>query len=89
MRQLFCSFLPWFGSKEAKSIVPAVLILIMYRGKMLIARRADEGPFKGKWAFIGGRVEEGETFEQAAIRETREETDLEEKTANYQSFTWE
>lgn len=30
----------------------------------------------GGWSFPGGAVEQGETFEQAAIRETKEETGL-------------
>ena len=34
----------------------------------------------GKWAYPGGKLEEGETPRQAAIRETREETTL--KVAN-------
>jgi len=34
-------------------------------------------PF-GKWAFAKGHVEKGETIEQAAVRETREEMGIEE-----------
>jgi mutator protein MutT len=41
---------------------------------VLLARRA-KSPFK--WSFPGGRVEPGETSEDAAIREAREEVSVE------------
>lgn len=39
-------------------------------GKVLLLRRADSG----QWAFPGGHIEDGETAEQAAVRECEEET---------------
>lgn len=65
----------WFGCKKPKSIIPVVSVLIIYKDKILIGKRAEE-PAKGKWAFVGGHLEKGETLRQAAIRETREETGL-------------
>jgi 8-oxo-dGTP diphosphatase len=44
------------------------------RGVVLIRRGSE--PFKGKWALPGGFVEVGETVEEAADRETAEETSL-------------
>ncbi|MFE2850606.1 NUDIX hydrolase [Streptomyces lavendulae] len=44
---------------------------------LMIRRREREG--KLLWAFPGGGIEEGETPEQAAVRETAEEVDLEVK----------
>jgi DNA topoisomerase-1 len=50
---------------------------IMFRtpeGKVLLLRRAHEGgDHGGEWALPGGKVEEGETSEQAAVREVWEE----------------
>ncbi len=44
---------------------------------ILIERKFD--PFKGQWAIPGGMVEIGETVEQAAVREAKEETGLDVK----------
>ena len=45
-------------------------------GRIALVRRAIE-PGYGKWVFPGGAIEPGETPEQAAVREAREETGLE------------
>jgi len=44
-------------------------------GRLLLIKRGHE-PGKGLWSIPGGRVEPGETDEQAVIREVREETGL-------------
>ena len=46
------------------------------RGRVLLIRRKNE-PFKGQYAFPGGFIEVGETAENAALRELREETGIE------------
>jgi 8-oxo-dGTP diphosphatase len=42
-------------------------------GKFFIARRLPGGDLGGKWEFPGGKVEEGESDEDALIREYDEE----------------
>lgn len=57
------------------SIVPrAVVAAVIERdGLVLAARRPDKGHLAGLWEFPGGKVETGETPEQALAREIREE----------------
>jgi ADP-ribose pyrophosphatase len=43
---------------------------------VLLVRRANP-PHQGRWSLPGGSLEIGETVEQAAVRETREETGVE------------
>jgi len=45
-------------------------------GRLLLIRRGHE-PSRGLWSLPGGRVEPGETLEQAVVREVHEETGLE------------
>jgi ADP-ribose pyrophosphatase YjhB (NUDIX family) len=49
-------------------------------GELLFARRAVE-PCLGEWCLPGGFIELGETAEEAALRELREETNLQASRA--------
>lgn len=53
--------------------VLAVLAVVVRGEEVLLVQRANP-PDAGKWGFPGGRVELGETLEQAALRELAEET---------------
>jgi 8-oxo-dGTP diphosphatase len=50
-------------------------IITDHRGRLLLIKRGHE-PGAGLWSLPGGRVEPGETDEQAVVREIREETGL-------------
>lgn len=50
--------------------------IIIARGKILLEKRKNE-PGRGQWSIPGGLVELGESVEQTAIREVKEETGLE------------
>lgn len=53
------------------------VVLMNKAGKFLVIKRAEDDGFEaGKWGFAGGKIEEGETPEQAAGRETFEETGI-------------
>jgi len=51
----------------------AVDAVVIEGGKVLLIRRARP-PFKGRWALPGGFVEEGESAEEAVVREALQET---------------
>ncbi len=53
----------------------AVDVLVEKNGTVLLIKRTHD-PFKGKYALPGGFVEYGETVENAAVRECREETGI-------------
>lgn len=49
--------------------------------RVLIAQRPEGKSLAGLWEFPGGKLEPGETPEEALIRELREELDIETKSA--------
>lgn len=56
--------------------VEVVAALIWDRDKFMICRRPKNKARALLWEFVGGKVEKGETKEQALIRECREELDI-------------
>ena len=57
--------------------VEVVGAAIMKNGKLFIAQRPDKGEVGLKWEFPGGKIEPGETPEQAIHREIEEELETE------------
>ena len=56
--------------------VRVVAAIIVENDKIFVTQRGY-GEFKGGWEFPGGKIEEGETPQQALVREIREELDTE------------
>jgi 8-oxo-dGTP pyrophosphatase MutT (NUDIX family) len=51
--------------------------VIQWQGKLLLVRKSMDDPHQpGRWEFPGGRMEDGETPDEALIREVREEVGL-------------
>jgi 8-oxo-dGTP diphosphatase len=68
------------SSENNKPIVlVAACALIDTDGRILIAQRPEGKSLAGMWEFPGGKVEQGETPEQALIRELNEELGIETK----------
>lgn len=61
--------------KESPSLSIAAA-LIQWDGKYLIGQRPEHKPQGGYWEFAGGKLEPGESVQQALIRECREELDV-------------
>jgi len=58
-------------------------ILINSDDHVLIAKRAADKHMGNKWEFPGGKVEKGETPEEALYREMREELGIDVKSAEF------
>lgn len=52
-----------------------VVAAIIEKDRRVLATQRGYGDFKGGWEFPGGKVEPGETEEQALVREIHEELD--------------
>ena len=63
------------GQASFPSPIPAVIAVVIREGQALLVRRANP-PDAGLWGFPGGRIEFGETVEEAALRELLEETSI-------------
>ena len=60
----------------------AASIAVFREGKALIATRT-KAPGAGVWSLPGGLVEAGETLEEAALRELKEEVDVEARIVGF------
>ena len=66
-----CGFVHYINPRPVAGTIP-----VNAAGQILLVRRAIE-PRMGSWVFPGGYMDMGETAEEAAARETREEALLE------------
>ena len=72
-KRLVCQTCSFIFYQDPKVVAGAIFTL--NDGVVLLKRGVE--PAMGKWVFPGGYVDRGETVEEAALRETREESQLE------------
>lgn len=65
-----------------KKRIRVVCALIKKNNRIFVAQR-DYGEFKGLYEFPGGKIEEGETPEEAIIREIKEELETSIKVKKF------
>ena len=69
-------------SAGVKPLVTVVAVaLVDTDGRVLIAKRPEGKPMAGLWEFPGGKIHDGETPEEALIRELKEELGIDVKRA--------
>ena len=72
----------------SKLVLVAACALVDGDGRVLLAKRPQGRPLAGLWEFPGGKVESGETPEQALIRELKEELAIDVSQACLAPFTF-
>jgi 8-oxo-dGTP diphosphatase len=74
------------------SPLPLVLVaacaLVDADGRVLLSQRPEGKPLAGLWEFPGGKVDPGETPEQALVRELKEELGIDKKIACLATLTF-
>jgi len=68
----------WRSFMEGKKKFKAAMVVVLNSDEetLLLKRSGDSNWMPGKWALPGGHIEKGERPKDAAIRETKEETNL-------------
>lgn len=61
-----------------KDPVPTADVIVR-KGNLILLEQRGRGPFVGSWCFPGGHMDYGETIENTALRELKEETSVEAK----------
>jgi 8-oxo-dGTP diphosphatase len=60
-------------SKKKRNWIPVVTALIKKGDQILVGQRPETGSLPGVWEFPGGKIEAGESPEDALTRELKEE----------------
>lgn len=69
------------GQGPRKLLIVVACALVDADSRVLIAQRPQGKSLAGLWEFPGGKLEAGETLEEAIVRELREELKIETKVA--------
>jgi 8-oxo-dGTP diphosphatase len=77
-KRLVCQNCSFIFYQDPKVVAGTIFTL---RGGIVLLKRGVE-PAMGKWVFPGGYVDRGESVDEAAIRETKEESQLDVKLSS-------
>lgn len=66
-----------------KKHIEVVAAIIKRDDKYFCAQRADKGELAKKWEFPGGKIEPGETHQEALAREIKEELNTEVQVGDF------
>ena len=76
-----------YPNKENGKVIPTVgVVAVQGSSVLLVCHEPGGGHITGTYGLPGGRVEEGETEEEAAKREFQEETGLDVPSNNFSSY---
>jgi len=64
------------GNSSSQPIKQIAIAVVEHENRFLIGQRPDGVALAGLWEFPGGKMQSGESPEQAAVRECLEETGL-------------
>lgn len=78
--------LPAPGAPEVKRPGVGIGVIVLREGRALLGKRRNAHG-AGSWSCPGGHLEFGETIEECARRETREETGMEIQQVRHAAFT--
>ena len=71
------------GTKKSKKTPEAAVFLLVVRHGRLVVGRRKSGAARGTWGTPGGKLDFGESFEECAARELREETGLDLRASSF------
>lgn len=55
-------------------MIDVAIVIIYYGDRILLTKRSPNlRTFPNQWCFVGGKIDDGETFKQGLVREIREE----------------
>jgi len=75
------------GQNGAKTVRFVVVALILRGDEVLVCQRRPDQPMALKWEFPGGKIEAGETPEQALVRELDEELGIDADIGSHVTHT--
>ncbi|MCZ6720147.1 MAG: 8-oxo-dGTP diphosphatase MutT [Alphaproteobacteria bacterium] len=76
------------SAEDGPVLLVAAIALVDPDGRVLLTRRPEGKPMAGLWEFPGGKLDPGETPEEALIRELREELGVDTEESCLAPFTF-